>query len=263
MSNTQTYRALVVDDEAIVRQGAMRALCRWGFLCEAAPNGTAAYEMAKQNRYDVVVTDLRMPEANGHQLAIDLLAMPQRPAVVVLTGVAEPRLANDLRIRGVDEILFKPIEYDLLAKKTRGIVDQHILAAQQINTATLEAGDSTTSPEITEHVQHATACSDVSHLPHEANAIPMASAIPQQSAKAGFKLTAADLARAVKTDPAFATEIVRFAKQKHFSSNQTIGDAQQATMAIKKATAIRAVLIFAGGIVLGWMLSWVSIALFR
>jgi DNA-binding response OmpR family regulator len=128
------YRALVVDDEPMVRQGTMRALSRNGFSCESASDGVEALTIAKQSQFDVIVTDLRMPEGNGHQLAVELLGMSSRPAVVVLTGVIEPKLANDLRLRGVEEILFKPIEYEALATKVRLIVDQRTFA-KSVNTS--------------------------------------------------------------------------------------------------------------------------------
>jgi len=118
------YRALVVDDEAVVRQLTLRALTREGFSCDVAADGAEAQSLADRNRYDVVLTDLRMPNRHGHALATELLDREDRPAVVVLTGLAEPRLAKDLMARGVDDILFKPIDYALLAAKLRVLVER-------------------------------------------------------------------------------------------------------------------------------------------
>jgi len=129
MSQCQ-YRALVVDDEAQVRQLTMRALSRKGFQCELAANGAEALEMVESSRYDVVITDLRMPRHHGHALAVDLLARENPPAVVVLTGVAEPRLARDLLARGVADVLFKPTDYDFLAAKLETIARQRIEKAK-------------------------------------------------------------------------------------------------------------------------------------
>jgi len=115
---------LVVDDEPTVRQLTMRALSRRGFRCEPASDGARAAEMAGSTAYDVVVTDLQMPNQHGHALAVELLAQERRPAVVVVTGLAEPRLAKDLLARGVDDILFKPVDYDFLAAKIEAIVQR-------------------------------------------------------------------------------------------------------------------------------------------
>ena len=68
MSDTN-YQALVVDDEAIVRQATMRA-SREGFRCEPATDGNRAADLLETGQYDVVVTDLRMPNRHGHALAV-------------------------------------------------------------------------------------------------------------------------------------------------------------------------------------------------
>ena len=128
-STESKYRALVVDDEPMVLQATARALRRAGFECDEASNGSVAWEKAQRNQFDAVVTDLRMPVANGHQLAVQLLELPKRPTIVVFTGVVEPRLANDLKIRGIEEILFKPMKYELLANRIRTLVEHRLIAA--------------------------------------------------------------------------------------------------------------------------------------
>lgn len=113
------YRALVVDDEAAVRNLTIRALQREGFSCDAAPDGLEAKQWLDSHRYDVVVTDLRMPNRHGHALASELLALKDRPVVVILTGVLEPKLARDLTLRGADWIQFKPVDYLRFAAEVR------------------------------------------------------------------------------------------------------------------------------------------------
>jgi len=122
--NEDQYRALVVDDEPLVRQLTMRALSRRGFRCEPASDGAQGAAMAASTAYDVVVTDLQMPNQHGHSLAVELLAHERRPAVVIVTGLAEPKLAKDLLARGVDDVLFKPVDYDFLAAKIEAIIQR-------------------------------------------------------------------------------------------------------------------------------------------
>jgi DNA-binding NarL/FixJ family response regulator len=69
-----------------------------------------------RNTYDVVVTDLSMPIKNGHALAVEILALQNRPAIVILSGIAEPRIEEDLRRRGVEAIVYKPVNLQLFAK---------------------------------------------------------------------------------------------------------------------------------------------------
>jgi DNA-binding response OmpR family regulator len=102
----------------------MRALGQEQFACDAAVDGLEAQQMLESHQYDVVVTDLRMPHGHGHALAMALLAMSDRPAVVILTGVAEPRLVKDLIGWGVDCVEMKPVRFDLFAAKVKAIVDR-------------------------------------------------------------------------------------------------------------------------------------------
>jgi DNA-binding response OmpR family regulator len=124
MMQDNSYRALVVDDELPVRKLTIRALTQQGFSCDGAANGREARQLTIGNRYDVVVTDLRMPDGNGHVLAMELLAEEERPVVIVLTGMADPRLLKDLIGCGVDGVEFKPVRYDLFAAKVRAMVDR-------------------------------------------------------------------------------------------------------------------------------------------
>ena len=136
------YRALVVDDDPAVRKATMRAFVEERFSCDAAANGTEAKQLLAANRYDVVVTDLQMPNGHGHALAMELLAIEDRPAIAVLTGMLDPRLAKDLIGRGVEFVEFKPVRYDLLIAKIKALVSRRARRPDRLRGAAdfLEAG---------------------------------------------------------------------------------------------------------------------------
>ncbi|HEV7226150.1 MAG TPA: response regulator [Pirellulales bacterium] len=113
--------ALVVDDDPVSRQIALRTLAKAGFHCDTAIDGSEARQFLAASRYDLVVTDLQMPNGNGHALCVALLAQSPRPAIIVLTGVTDSRLAKDLLGRGVDEVFFKPIDCQSLAAKAESL----------------------------------------------------------------------------------------------------------------------------------------------
>lgn len=118
------YRTLIVDDEPQVRDLTSRALRRYQLECDVAADGDEAFAACERFSYDAVVTDLRMPRRHGHSLAVELLARKQRPKVIVVTGMSEPRLTRDLIGRGVDEVIHKPVDYNVLAMKVLELV-QH------------------------------------------------------------------------------------------------------------------------------------------
>ena len=108
---TTNYRALIVDDEWTVRQLTKNALTSAGIECHIAANGQQAMESIRKTSYDVVITDLMMPQSNGHQLCLRLLRLPDRPIIIVLTGVRSTKIGTDLMKRGIDDIEFKPVDY--------------------------------------------------------------------------------------------------------------------------------------------------------
>jgi DNA-binding response OmpR family regulator len=115
---------LIVDDEWVIRQQLARALDSAGVACDCAIDGEDALRKIAGHQYELVVTDLRMPERNGHSLAVALLNSPWRPKVVALTGVTEPRIGQDLLDRGVEEIVYKPVDYFDLADRLKRLLER-------------------------------------------------------------------------------------------------------------------------------------------
>ncbi|MBI2567752.1 MAG: HDOD domain-containing protein [Candidatus Schekmanbacteria bacterium] len=118
-------RALIVEDEPIVRRLTARALSESGFSCDEAEDGKVGFDALQQRPYEVVVTDLRMPRLHGHAFILRILQLPQPPMIVVLTGVAEKRLIVDLLQRGVTDVVVKPVDYDLFGAKVAALYERY------------------------------------------------------------------------------------------------------------------------------------------
>lgn len=121
---TKPYRALVVDDDAVTQQIILRALAGVDIECDSASTGTEARQYCAARPYDAVVTDLQMPDGNGHELCIHLLEQRQRPIIIVVTGIADPRLTRDLLIRGSADVMYKPVDSQLLAAKVSSLLER-------------------------------------------------------------------------------------------------------------------------------------------
>lgn len=115
------HRALVVDDELVIREALARSMSAESFHVETAADGREALAKVKENHYDLLVTDLRMPNKHGHALIMEVLQEDDPPHIVVLTGVAEPRLVKDLISRGVLDIVQKPVDFRVFAVKMQAI----------------------------------------------------------------------------------------------------------------------------------------------
>lgn len=125
------YRILVVDDEPQVRDLTSRALRGYGLECDTAADGDEAMRRFEQSPYNAVVTDLRMPRRHGHALAVELLERPSPPKIIVVTGLAAPPLVQDLVSRGVDDIMQKPVNYNVLAAKVKMLAERAATQATQ------------------------------------------------------------------------------------------------------------------------------------
>jgi DNA-binding response OmpR family regulator len=140
--SSEVRQALIVDDEPQVRAQLTRALESNGFACEAAADGAEALTRFHTGHHQLVVTDLRMPTMNGHQLATQLMGASPRPRVVVFTGVMEPAIVRDLMVRGVDDVITKPCDVKVFATKMTALFE-----GQQWRKA--ELSRQATSPEST------------------------------------------------------------------------------------------------------------------
>jgi len=118
------HRALVVEDEVPIQKLMANALVGQGIECQLAADGCQASELLAEGTFDAVITDLKMPNKHGHALTLELLELDPKPLIFVHTGVIEPRLAKDLLVRGVDDILFKPTDFGLLALKVRTMIEK-------------------------------------------------------------------------------------------------------------------------------------------
>ncbi|MEM7411294.1 MAG: response regulator [Myxococcota bacterium] len=93
MSET-VRRVLVADDEAPIRRVVRLSLERAGYVVEEASNGVAALEALRARPFDVLVTDIEMPQMSGDQLCWTLADdPPPHPLMIfVVTGRSDARL---------------------------------------------------------------------------------------------------------------------------------------------------------------------------
>ena len=104
-------RALVVDDSRAIREAMTSMLGREGWIVDVAEDGAHALELTRQSRYDLVVTDLEMPELGGFELIARLRddARFASTPIVVITSRASPEHRRRARELGVRALVAKPI----------------------------------------------------------------------------------------------------------------------------------------------------------
>ncbi|MEZ4368849.1 MAG: response regulator [Kofleriaceae bacterium] len=104
-------RVLVVDDSRAIREAMASILAREGWIVDVAEHGARALAMTEQVDYDLVVTDLEMPELSGWGLieALRQRADAAHIPILIVTSRASPDHRRRARDLGVRELIAKPI----------------------------------------------------------------------------------------------------------------------------------------------------------
>ena len=101
---------LVVDDKDSVRKMLSETLLAEGHEVETAKNGHTAIEKARQGRFDVVLTDLKMPEMDGLEVLARIKEADPLAAVIVMTAYGTIEDAVTAMKQGAYDFLTKPFD---------------------------------------------------------------------------------------------------------------------------------------------------------
>ncbi|HJV35617.1 sigma-54 dependent transcriptional regulator [Geomonas sp.] len=115
---------LVVDDEAVIREGLTRILEADSFDVETAKNGHAAIELLQQKEFSLIITDLKMPGMSGFEVlnAVKIL-QPETP-VIMITGFATVETAVEAMKNGTVDYIVKPFTPDQILEKVHKALSQ-------------------------------------------------------------------------------------------------------------------------------------------
>ncbi len=101
---------LIVDDSASIRQLVSFTVKEAGYEVVAAENGREALEKASESRFDLIITDLNMPEIDGISLIQRLRSMPdfRFVPILMLTTEAQEAKKREGRKAGASGWIVKP-----------------------------------------------------------------------------------------------------------------------------------------------------------
>lgn len=102
-------RILVVDDEEIVRESCKRVLTDAGYTVRTAANGRDALRVCRDEPFDAMLTDLRMPDMDGIEVIRAVTKEFPEVRVVVITGYPSRESAEQARRLGIFDYLEKPL----------------------------------------------------------------------------------------------------------------------------------------------------------
>lgn len=114
MNDTGKNTLLIVDDDPYVLESISTLLKEYGYTVFTSQNAGDAMKLVEKNPFDVVLTDIKMPQVTGIELLQNIHAYNQQVPVILMTAFAELDVAVDAVKRGAFDFITKPYNPDYL-----------------------------------------------------------------------------------------------------------------------------------------------------
>jgi DNA-binding NtrC family response regulator len=134
-----TANILIIDDEETIRDSCRQLLRKEGYSVETAVEGIQGLKLLKQNLFDVVLLDLKLPGMGGREILTRIKNLEPEIPVIIITGFASIESAVDTIKHGAFDYLAKPFspeELRVVVKKAlagRKLYSQSLALQQQFD----------------------------------------------------------------------------------------------------------------------------------
>ncbi|HXC93482.1 MAG TPA: sigma-54 dependent transcriptional regulator, partial [Geobacteraceae bacterium] len=123
---------LVVDDEAVIRDGLLRILEGEKFAVETCRSGHVAIELMQNKEFELIITDLKMPGMNGIEVLKAVKALQPDVPVIMITGYATVDTAVDAMRHGAVDYVAKPFTPEQLLEKIELALEQRTVMLDEL-----------------------------------------------------------------------------------------------------------------------------------
>ena len=124
---TGSERILLVDDEVAICKVGAQILGKLGYCVTTKTRSLNALALFKSapDKFDLVITDMMMPEMTGEQLAVEMLKIRSDIPIILCTGYARKVSAESALKTGIKAFTYKPIIKADMAKTVRKVLDEN------------------------------------------------------------------------------------------------------------------------------------------
>lgn len=126
-------KILVIDDEKSIRSTLREILEYEKFEVDDAEDGKTGLDLIKENDYDVVLCDIKMPKMDGLEVLDRILESDKDPSVVMISGHGNIDTAVDALKKGAFDYIAKPLDLNRLLVTVRNALDR-TESVQQVKT---------------------------------------------------------------------------------------------------------------------------------
>ena len=128
--NKKRAKILVVDDDKQLADNMVEYLTKFGYQAAAAYGGREALTSFEQGDFQLVITDLKMPEMDGMELLDTVKELDSRVMVMVITGYGTIEAAVAAINKGVYDYISKPFQMDELEVIVNRALERHTVFRQ-------------------------------------------------------------------------------------------------------------------------------------
>ncbi len=131
-SHEEAPRVLVVDDEKVIREILADFLSMEGFFVRTAEDGSEALVELSRHHYDLVLSDLKMPNMGGLELLAAVTKHAPNVVTVIMTGFGTVETAIDAMKRGAYDYILKPFKVEEVVHTIRRGLEKRKLQAENL-----------------------------------------------------------------------------------------------------------------------------------
>ncbi|MGR3311146.1 MAG: GGDEF/HDGYP domain-containing response regulator [Candidatus Brocadiales bacterium] len=129
-SEKDVFRVLVVDDDENVRRLLVDTISKNGYSVKTATNAKEALEKLNREAFNIILTDIKMPDMNGMELLRTIIATQPAIPVIVMTDCESMEPAIAFIKVGAYDYITKPIDLDELMITIGRSLEKHTLEVQ-------------------------------------------------------------------------------------------------------------------------------------
>ncbi|RII26214.1 MAG: Fis family transcriptional regulator [Geobacter sp.] len=123
---------LVVDDEAIIREGLKRILEHKGYNVASSASGQHALECMQKENFGLVITDLKMPGMSGMEVLKAIKVLQPEVPVIIITGYSTVDTAVEAMKNGAFDYIAKPFTPDQILEKVNKALEQKAMMQENL-----------------------------------------------------------------------------------------------------------------------------------
>jgi len=122
-----TGRILVIEDDAAIRQLLEQFLSTQGFAVTTAVDGMDGIQLWNKGSYDLVISDVMMPNLNGYDV-VRIIRQQSNVPIILLTALHEEHDQLEGFENGTDDYMTKPFSFKLLIKRVEAVLRRSLPA---------------------------------------------------------------------------------------------------------------------------------------